>query len=221
MSGWTESARYKTFHDKVYTTMRGFSDEERERIREDLMDAGRELFSTYGLQKTTIADLTDEVGIGKSTFYRFFDSKEELYLAVLDREGEAIQQKLEDSEIGSTNDPQEVVEGFLQFIFEEIETNSLVQQLVVEDELDRLRDHRTAAEREAEREEEVAAIRAFTDPFVERGALRGEDPELVARAIGAIPYLTLHEDDIGSDEYPAVRDFVIESFARGLVVDDE
>ncbi len=201
--------------------MRGFSDEERERIREDLIEAGRDLFSTYGLQKTTIADLTDEVGIGKSTFYRFFDSKEALYLAVLDREGEAVQQKLDESGIGSADDPQEVVEGFLQFIFEEVETNPLIRQFVVDDDLDRLREQRTAAQREAEREEEVAAIRAFTDPFVERGALHGEDPELVARAIGAIPYLTLHEDDIGPDQYPAVRDFVIETFARGLVADDE
>ena len=43
----------------------------------------------------------------------------------------------------------------------------------------------------------------------------------MARVIGAIPYLTLHEDDIGPDQYPAVRDFVIETFARGFVADDE
>jgi hypothetical protein len=94
-----------------------------------------------------------------------------------------------------------------------------LRQLVVSDELDRLREYRTPEEREAERAEEVETIRAFTDLFVERGAVHSEDPELVARAVGVIPYLSLHEDDIGTDHYPEVRDFVIDTFARGLAAD--
>jgi AcrR family transcriptional regulator len=201
--------------------MKGFSDDQRERIRADLLEAGRELFAQYGLGKTTIADLTSEVGIGTSTFYQFYDSKEALYLAVLDREGEAIARRLSEEGVTEGEDPERVVREFLRFLFGEIETNPLVRQLVVSDELNRLREYRTAEEREAERAEEVETIRAFTDPFVEAGEMHGDDPELVARAVGAIPYLTLHEDDIGSDHYPEVRDFVIETFARGLAAAGE
>ena len=201
--------------------MNGFTDDQRERIRSDLLEAGRELFAQYGLAKTTIADLTSEVGIGTSTFYQFYDSKEALYLAVLDREGEAIARKLSEGDVIGGEDPETVVREFLRFLFDEIETNPLVRQLVVSDELDRLREYRTPEEREAERAEEVKTIRAFTDPFVKAGEVHGEDPELVARAVGAIPYLTLHEDDIGSDHYPEVRDFVIETFARGLAASEE
>lgn len=201
--------------------MKGFTDDQRERIRSDLLEAGHELFAQYGLAKTTIADLTSEVGIGTSTFYQFYDSKEALYLAVLDREGEAIARKLSEGDVIGGEDPETVVREFLLFLFDEIETNPLVRQLVVSDELDRLREYRTPEEREAERAEEVKAIREFTDPFVKAGEVHGEDPELVARAVGAIPYLTLHEDDIGSDHYPEVRDFVIETFARGLAASEE
>jgi AcrR family transcriptional regulator len=201
--------------------MKGFSDKQRERIRSDLLEAGRELFAQYGLSKTTIADLTGEVGIGTSTFYQFYDSKEALYLAVLDQEGEAIARRLTEEGLMEGNDPETVVSEFLQFIFDEIETNPLVRQLVVSDELDRLREYRTPEEREAERAEEVETIRTFTDPFVEAGRVHGEDPELVARAVGALPYLTLHEEDIGPDHYPEVRDFVIETFARGLAADED
>jgi AcrR family transcriptional regulator len=200
--------------------VKGFTDEQRDRIRSELLEAGRELFAQYGLAKTTIADLTGEVGIGTSTFYQFYDSKEALYLAVLDREGEAIARQLAEEGVMEGDDPETVVSGFLRALFDEIETNPLVRQLVVSDELDRLRQYRTPEEREAERTEEVETIRAFTDPFVEAGAVHGEDPELVARAVGAIPYLTLHEEDIGSEHYPAVRDFVIETFARGLAADE-
>jgi AcrR family transcriptional regulator len=197
--------------------MRGFSDEERDRIRADLEAAGRDLFVQYGLTKTTIADLTDEVGIGTSTFYRFFDSKEELYLAVLEREGETIRRRLVEEGVMEGEDAQAVVERFLTVLFEEIETNPLVRQLIVSNELDRLRAYRTDEQREADRRDEIETIRALTDPFVEAGEIHCDDPELVAAAVGAIPYLTLHEEDIGPDRYPAVRDFVIETFARGLV----
>ncbi|WP_277556172.1 TetR/AcrR family transcriptional regulator [Halobaculum limi] len=201
--------------------MKGFTDEQRDRIRSDLLEAGRELFAQYGLSKTTVADLTGEVGIGTSTFYQFYDSKEALYLAVLDREGETIAHRLSEEAVIEGDDPETVVREFLRFLFDEIETNPLVRQLVVSDELDKLREYRTEEEREAERAEEVETIRAFTDPFVETGAVHGEDPELVARAVGAIPYLTLHEDDIGSEHYSEVRDFVIDTFARGLAAEGE
>ncbi|MFC7059666.1 TetR/AcrR family transcriptional regulator [Halovenus salina] len=201
--------------------MRGFSDEERERIRRDLLEAGRSLFPKFGLQKTTISDLTDEVGIGRSTFYRFFDSKEDLYLAVLEAEGEKVSRRLAEQNLDDVTDPEEVVTQFLHFIFEEIETNPLVRQLIISGELDRVRSHRTEAEREAERQEEIETIRAFLDPFVEQGHFYEDDPELVASAIAAIPYLTLHKDDIGTERYPNVRDVVIETFARGLVEDSE
>lgn len=199
--------------------MRGFSDTERDQIRANLHDAGRKLFAQYGLGKTTIADLTDEVGIGTSTFYLFFDSKEELYLSVLETEGDKIRRRLADSDVADSDDPQVVVSEFLHILFDEIETNPLIRQLIVSDELDRLDSYRTAEDREKDRREETEAIRAFVEPFVESGAMYGDDPELVARAIGAIPYLTLHEKDIGPERYPEIRDFVIKTFARGLVAD--
>jgi AcrR family transcriptional regulator len=199
--------------------MRGFSDEERDRIHDELVAAGRTLFAKYGLQKTTISDLTEDVGIGRSTFYRFFDSKEDLYIAALEAEGDAVSQRLADEGVTDGDDPQVVVERFLKFLFDEIETNPLVRQLITSGELDRLRDHRTETEREADRQDDIEAIRAFIDPFFEGAEIRGEDPDLIASAIAAIPYLALHEDDIGSERYPAVRDFVVETFARGLAVD--
>ena len=71
---------------------RGFTERERDIIRNDLIETGRELFGTYGLKKTSIEDLTTGVGIAQGSFYTFFKSKEELYLEVIDREGELIKQ---------------------------------------------------------------------------------------------------------------------------------
>jgi AcrR family transcriptional regulator len=197
--------------------MRGFSEEERERIREELREAGGQLFGTHGLQKTTIEDITGDVDIGTSTFYRFYDSKEELYLAVLEEAGEDVRRRMSEAGVAETDDPQEAVEQLLKVIIEEIERNPLARRITVDPETrQRLQDHRSDAERKADHEADLQFIRSIVDPFLEEDRLHGQDPEVVAEAIAAIPYLCLHRDEIGDDNYQRVLEFVVESFTRGL-----
>ncbi|WP_233563525.1 TetR/AcrR family transcriptional regulator [Haloarcula sp. Atlit-7R] len=117
--------------------MAGFSDEKWAYIRSELLDTGRKLFARYGLKKTTISDLTDPVGIANGTFYQFFDSKERLYLEILTREQEAFADRVDDL-LADASGPQEGITAYLRLTIEEIETNPLIQQLVVEDDWARL-----------------------------------------------------------------------------------
>jgi AcrR family transcriptional regulator len=200
--------------------MRGFTPEQEERIRAQLLAAGHELFAAHGLQKTTIRDLTSEVDIGTSTFYRFFDSKEELFLAVLEREGERVLAEFHDRDFDEAEDPAAATAAFLHFIMDEIETNPLVETMLVDVTREQITAHVSEEEREADRETDIALIRSFVTDWVADDAVHGDDPDVVAGAIRAITFLTLHREDIGRESYPAVRDFVIETFARGLVADD-
>lgn len=198
--------------------MRGFSDAERERIRADLEEAGRELFAQYGLGKTTVAELTEPVGIGTSTFYQFYDSKDDLYRAILEDEEEAIAERIVARSFEGTDDPREAIAEFLRASFEEIETNPLVQRILVEDELDRLEGQYTPAEKAAEREEELSFIRPHVEQWQAEGRVRDGDPDAIAGAVRAVVFLTLHRDDVG-ENYEAVRDLLVEVVADGLVTE--
>ena len=46
----------------------GFTDTEKQKIKEGLIKEGRKLFSQYGLKKTTIKDITNAVGIAQGSF---------------------------------------------------------------------------------------------------------------------------------------------------------
>lgn len=198
---------------------RDFSQAERERIREQLLDTAREHFARYGLAKTTIADLTDPVGIANSTFYSFFDSKEDLYVQVLESQAEAIAARLVGASFERYDDPQRAIEAFLTAVCAEIETNPLTRRLIAEDEVDRLRAAEGEEAAEHSREADVAYFLPFVETHFEAGQLRGPDPETVAHAIRAVTFLTLHRDDIGRDHYEAVRDLVIEAFAAGITTE--
>ena len=204
--------------------MRGFSDEERDRIREELVETGRELLLTYGPEKTNVADVTEPVGIAKSTFYRFFDSKAELYLEVLGRESEAFHERVE-SDIEGVDDPREALERVFRAYAEFAEGNLLVRRMMAGDAYrDLLGD--VSAERLEEYQAEGMA--AFV-PLVERlqadadGMLADLDPATVLGVLSTVGLLVLHEDEYdryGDGYYEAVRDAHVEALARGLTADD-
>jgi len=199
----------------------GFTDDERERIREGLVSAGRDLFARYGLKKTTVGELTDEVGIADGTFYQFYDSKAALYVEILEREGEEMLPRaiapLEEEE-----DPEAAIVAFLTGLMDEIETNPLIRRLLVEpEEVETLRGHYTEAELAENRRESLSYFLPYVEAWYEADEVRGPDPETIGHAIRAVTMLTLHQEDIGTEVYDETRDVVIRALARGLTTDGD
>ena len=56
---------------------RVFTEEEREELRISMLEQAIPLLEEYGLVHMSVDKITKKVGIGKSTFYNFFSSKEE------------------------------------------------------------------------------------------------------------------------------------------------
>ena len=61
----------------------GFSDKEREEIRQKLLDSGYELSTDIGLKKMTVAMIAGSAGIAVGPFYNFYASKEEFVIAII------------------------------------------------------------------------------------------------------------------------------------------
>jgi AcrR family transcriptional regulator len=62
-----------------------FSETEKERLYSKLYSEGERLFAEYGIKKVTIDDLVAAVGIAKASFYTFYESKEYLYLDIVQK----------------------------------------------------------------------------------------------------------------------------------------
>ncbi|WP_117593953.1 TetR/AcrR family transcriptional regulator [Haloprofundus halophilus] len=196
--------------------MRGFTDAERERIERELVAAGRELFAQYGLGKTTIAELTDSVGIAPSTFYQFFDSKEALYLHILEGEGERLVGTLHES-LSDVDDAESGVRTLLDVLMRELETNPLVRTLVSEEELGRLRAQFTDEAAADARARKTALLRSFIEQWEQTGLLAEEDPDVVADVLRAATFVTLYREEF--DDYDRVRDALVDVVAVGVTAD--
>jgi AcrR family transcriptional regulator len=63
--------------------------------RESILKIAREIFSKYGFKKTTLDDIANAVRKGKSSLYYYFESKEDLFQAVIMKEVDILAHELE------------------------------------------------------------------------------------------------------------------------------
>ena len=61
-----------------------FTEYETEQLRKALLKETRHYAVTLGMKKTSVDQLTKAVGIAKGSFYKFYESKEMLFFAVLE-----------------------------------------------------------------------------------------------------------------------------------------
>ena len=200
--------------------MRGFSDEERSEIREDLIETGRELFLRWGPEKTNVADVTDEVGIAKSTFYRFFDSKSELYFEVFVRERDDFLDALT-TELDDVDDAETGLRTLFEVYLTWIEQSPPIQRVVLENEYDAV--YRDVSEETVAEEMDVMldALAPILAAWQRDGEMRSVDPLPFFGLMKSIGLLALYQEEFGEygeDWYAEIRELLLDSVAKGLTV---
>lgn len=66
------------------------------KTRQKLLDVARQLFAKNGIANTTMNDIAKASGKGRRTLYTYFNSKEDVYYAVIEGELERLSDKLDE-----------------------------------------------------------------------------------------------------------------------------
>lgn len=189
---------------------RAFTDDERDRIRDRLLDAAGEHARVVGLRRLSIETLTRSAGISKGAFYGFFDSKEALIVELLTGAEAELRGRIDGIVAGPGTRAQRL-QQVLRVLFEEVQAHPLLRALADPDELGWL--ERTLGA------DVLAAARADDDRYF----------AALAEALGlAVPGSTLaglaglalaaavHRDLIGGERADAVIALVIEGLVQQL-----
>jgi AcrR family transcriptional regulator len=80
--------------------------------RETILQIAQEIFSKYGYKKTTLDDIANAVRKGKSSLYYYFNSKEDLFQAVIAKEVDILKQALE-KVVFRSMDPEEKLREYI------------------------------------------------------------------------------------------------------------
>ena len=186
------------------------------------MEAGRNCFLRYGMNKTTLDDLVKPAGIAKASFYLFFDSKEALFIELLIAEMPAMMDRLLDGSFGATDNTREALVLLTKGVAEAVQSNEFARILLDDpSQLQRL----TAS---MDLNALLQRVGGFYAPMVnkiveaqQRGEIIPGDPQQIFYSLGMIKMLALNRDKMPSELYDSMMEFVPEVLANGLTYSPE
>lgn len=196
---------------------RGFTADEREVIKHQLVEKGKELFQQYGFQKTSITQITEAVGIAQGTFYNFYDSKEALYFFILELEEAIIRKQLLNVTYDSNDSPQKVLKQLFEKILHLGEINPLIKELYVGNQLAQLKQRLSAEEIEEHIAHDTNVFESIVDKWKTIGIPITVSPEVVAGIFRSLFILTMETEAIGEEVYRETIDFLLMSVTNELV----
>jgi AcrR family transcriptional regulator len=89
--------------------------------REQILEAAAELFAEHGFVDADTQLLAEKLGVGKGTIYRYFPSKQEVFLAAADRVMRKLRERVETA-VAGIEDPLQLittaVRAYLEFFAE-------------------------------------------------------------------------------------------------------
>lgn len=195
-----------------------FSPQERELLTDLLLETGLRLFTTQGLRKTSLAELVAPAGIAKSSFYAFFDSKEALYLTLMERRRGEVRKRVIDDALLSTPDTQEALRRFLRATVAELATDPLYRRLATHpEEMAAVARKIPGDSLSAGPDDPVTALNDFVTARRAEGELVSVDPTAIVGALQTVLLLPINSEHLASPEhYQQTLDLVIDLVASGL-----
>ena len=152
----------------------------KDEVREQLVQAARQVFARYGYKKTALDDIAREARKGKSTIYYYFKSKDEIFKAVIETEAE-IRAKSINDQIAQIEDPKLKLKTYIYVRMRTLKMVGNYYEAIKNDLLDNLYFINTL--RTDHFDAEVDRIRRMLIEGIDKGTFTIQNPELTAKTI--------------------------------------
>jgi AcrR family transcriptional regulator len=162
-----------------------------ERSQKDILDAARDEFAAHGLGGARMDRIAERAGLNKRLIYYYFDSKEGLFLAVLERAYEDI--RGEEQKLNLTRvEPIEAVRRLISFTWNYYLEHPEFLTLLNSENLHRARHLKTSSKATAMNSPLVESIADVLDRGHKSGLFRaGVDPVQLYISIASLSYFYL------------------------------
>lgn len=159
--------------------------------RAAIVSAAVDRFGSDGFEHTKWAAIADDVGIGQTALYHYFESKAHCLLTIMRSELTESLTRFE-RVTGSTEDPAEALRAAVRAAYEG-EPRDALQRRILQNHLDLLSTARPSEKEEQERQKARVLVREIEEAWtglvrrgIQSGAFADRDPELSARMVLAL-----------------------------------
>lgn len=190
------------------------------RRREEILDAAARLFGRVGYPGTDMQVLADEIGVGKGTIYRYFPSKEELFLAAVDRGMQRLREQVNVDAAKST-DPLEQVERAIRSYLAFFDANPEIVELLIQERAE-FKDRKKPTYFE-HRDANVGRWLDLFRGLIASGRMRDARPEEFTETISDLLYGTIFTNHFAGRREPMELQArrILDTFFLGILSDSE
>ena len=192
--------------------------ERRQQRREEILRVATKLFARHGFADTDVQVIADRLHVGKGTVYRHFASKEELFLAVVDRGMQQLKQTVDAATSQTGQSLEKVAVGIRAYLTFFDEHPEIVELLIHERALFRDRRKPTYF---VHRESNVGQWRALFSELIGAGVIRDTPVERITDVISGLLYGTMFTNFFAGRAKPLANQCqdILDIVFRGLLVD--
>jgi AcrR family transcriptional regulator len=196
--------------------MAKFAELEKGKIREELLEVAYRFFIDKGFKCTSLEDITSSVGIAKSSFYLFFESKEVLYMELLAYEGEQIEQQVW-PKVLAAEDIRSAIKMYLNLMTEELEAKILTRRLVYE-----LEEYKLVSRKlnpdfiGSQNLRSIVPLMEFIKSRQDSKEIIDEDPGVIAGALKSALLINSQQGDLKQYNYERIRALLFEAVANHI-----
>jgi AcrR family transcriptional regulator len=195
------------------------SNEDKVQRRDEIMASAKKVFARNGFHVTTIADVAREAGLAYGSVYQYFNSKDDLFQALMSAEGYALRTRVAVALAATGVRPEKSwapLRAAVQATFEFFEADKATAKLLLRDAYAlgaRFENHLNNIY-----ERFIDDIAAHMAAAQQRGKVIDAQPRMVAFTVAALIGQLAHRRLITDDGLTAaeVADFVIEFIGNGL-----
>jgi len=184
----------------------------KQEVRAQIVGVARKIFTRYGFRKTTMEEIAAASRKGKSSIYYYFQSKEEIFRAVVEREAEELKIQL-DRTIKKDDDPIDKLKTYILFRLHHVKTVEIFYAALNDEYLSNM-DFILEIRRQFDLQE-----RQVVKEILEEGMRKGTF-QVVSSEIGAIAIATMMKGLelplLLSDEHKTDREFLLDDLIRVL-----
>lgn len=183
----------------------------------NMLEVTYRFFIDKGFKSTSIEDITSSVGIAKSSFYIFCESKEMLYMELLAREGEQIEKQVW-PEVMAAKDIYTAIKTYLNKMAMELESKILTQRLIYD-----LEEYNIVSRKlnpqyiGSESLRSIVPLMEFIKSRQDSKEIIDEDPSVIAGVLRAALLIGSQKRDLQQYNYVRVRDLLFEAVANQII----
>lgn len=194
-----------------------FDQKERDAIRERLCALGEEEFAKRGLRAARVEDICLQVGISKGSFYNFFDAKEHLFIAVMERRERIFHQTTFALIRGHDGDAHELIDLIFDHIFNAVNTDPFITVLTQPGELEHLARKIGPEEMAKHQSGDKALFRRLTDELKMAGHCANVEPDDLGEMAILLFCTTMQRSLLPPDSFSAALEQLRDLFHLKLI----